>query len=346
MKNPKSSGSIRAPALILLVLTAMTVSGQHEGSLRLVQTVPMPNVKGRIDHMDADVKGQRLFVAGLENGSLEVVDLRAGKWIKSIPGFKKPQGVAYVGALNRLFVASGDDGMLRVLRGDTLELVTAVHLDLGPNRVAYDPHSNNLYVGYGGKDAGKDYGEVGIINAKTAQHIADVKVAAHPAELLLDRHGRRLFVLIPVAGQIQVIDTSKCEVVSTWSVSTERPGDAALDEAAHRLMLGTRKPPTLTVLNSDSGKEVASLPTVPGMDGVYFDGIRKRIYVSGGGASGAGSVLVYQQHDADRYEFLEEVATRTGAGTALWVPELNRYYVAAPASSSEEAAILVFEPLR
>src|SRR5437879_11176038 len=102
---------------------------QSAAPLRLVRTIPLPNVKGRMDHMDVDVKGKRLFVAGLENGSLEVVDLQGGKWSRSIPGFKKTQGVAYVSSLNKVFVASGDDGMLRVFRGDTLELLDAVELD-------------------------------------------------------------------------------------------------------------------------------------------------------------------------------------------------------------------------
>src|SRR6267378_1247608 len=139
---------------------------QDKQPLRLVQTIPLPNVKGRIDHMDVDVKGKRLFVAGLENGTLEVVDLKAGKRARSVPGLHTPQGVAYVPEINKLFVASGDDGMVRVFRGDTFELLDSIKLELGPNRVAYDPNSRLLYVGYGGKDAGKDYGEVGIIDAK------------------------------------------------------------------------------------------------------------------------------------------------------------------------------------
>ena len=104
--------------------------------MHLVQIIEMPNVKGRIDNMDVDVKGKRLFVAGLENGSLDVVDLQTGKWLKNIPGFKKTQGIAYVPSLNKAFVASGDDGMLRVFRGDTLDLLGAIKLDIGPNRVA------------------------------------------------------------------------------------------------------------------------------------------------------------------------------------------------------------------
>src|SRR5258708_36376483 len=123
---------LAAAATSLVVLAS--VHAQEREPLRLIRAIPMPNVKGRIDHMDVDVKGKRLFVAGLENGSVEVVDLRAGKWVRSIPGFQKPQGVAYVESLNKVLVASGDDGMLRVFRGDTLELLDSIKLDLGPNR--------------------------------------------------------------------------------------------------------------------------------------------------------------------------------------------------------------------
>src|SRR4029077_1093857 len=170
------------------------LAAQSKETLRLVQTIPMPNVKGRIDHMDVDVKGKRLFVAGLENGSLEVVDLSAGKWSKSVAGFKKTHGVVYIPSLNKVFVASGDDAMLRVFRGDSLELMDSIKLEPGPNRVTYDPSASVLYVGYGGKDAGKDYGEVGIIEAKTDKHLGDIKVDAHPAELLLDNSGKTLYV--------------------------------------------------------------------------------------------------------------------------------------------------------
>jgi len=304
----------------------------------------MPNVKGRIDHMDVDVKGKRLFVAGLENGSVEVVDLQAGKWLKSIPGFKKTQGISYVPSLNKLFVASGDDGMVRVFRSDTLDLLVSIKLDLGPNRVAYDPHTQLLYVGYGGKDAGKDYGEIGIIDAKTDKHLGDVKVEAHPSELLLDESGKTLFVFVSVASVVQVIDTKKREVVSTWPTSSKRNGDGALDEKNQRLLIGTRTPPQMVAMDSQTGKEVTTLPTVEGMDGVYFDPRLKRIYISGGRDHDVGYIFVYLQKDADHYETIGKIRTKSGAGTSFWSPELNRYYVAAPAHDSDEAAILVFEP--
>jgi hypothetical protein len=330
----------------LTVLASLSTQAyaQDHVPLRLVQTIPMPNVKGRIDHMDVDVQGKRLFVAGLENGSVEVVDLRGGKWLKSIPGFKKTQGIAYVPSLNKLFVASGDDGMLRVFRGDTLELMDAVKLDLGPNRVAYDPHTQHLYVGYGGKDAGKDYGEIGIIDAKTDKHLGDINVEAHPSELLLDESGKTLYVFVSVASVVQVVDTKRREVVSTWPTSSKRNGDGALDEKNHRLVIGTRTPPQMVAMDSQTGKEVTTLPTVEGMDGVYFDPRFKRIYISGGRDYDVGYVFAYQQKDADHYEIIGKIPTKSGAGTSFWSPELNRYYVAAPAHDHDEAAILVFEP--
>jgi len=331
-------------ALAVLASGSAEIRAQDKVPLRLVQTIPMPNVKGRIDHMDVDVKGRRLFVAGLENGSLEVVDLQSGKWLKSIAGFKKTQGIAYVPSLNKVFVASGDDGMLRVFRGDNLELLDEIKLDLGPNRVAYDPHTQLLYVGYGGKDAGKDHGEVGIIDAKTDKHLGDIKVEAHPSELLLDRSGKTLFVFVSIASKVQVVDTKKREVVSTWPVSSQRNGDGALEGKSRRLFIGTRTPPKMIVMDSQNGKEVANLPTVEGMDGVYFDSRLKRVYVSGGRDYDVGYVFAYRQKDADHYETIGKIPTKAGAGTSFWSPELNRYYVAAPAHDNEEAAILVFEP--
>src|SRR5438105_1836686 len=177
-------------AALLIGCARVAHSQDTKPPFRLVQTISLPNVKGRLDHIDVDIKGKRLFVAGLENGTFEVVDLQAGKWARSIPGFKKPQGALFVPELNKLFVASGDDGMLRVFRGDTLELLDAIHLELGPNRVAYEPKSKLVYVGYGGKDAGKDYGKV---DARNDRLVGDIRVVAHPSELLLDKAGTTLF---------------------------------------------------------------------------------------------------------------------------------------------------------
>ena len=159
--------------------------------------------------------------------------------------------------------------------------------------------------------------------------MGDIKVVAHPSELLLDKSGTTLFVFSSIADRVHAIDLTKRQILSTWTVTSERPGDAAFDESTSRLQ---------------SGKEIAHLPTAEGMDGVYFDSLRKRVYVSGGRGLPAGFAYVYQQKGADRYETIGKISTRGGAGTSFWSPQLDRYYVAAPATDKEEAAILVYAP--
>ena len=160
----------------------------------------------------------------------------------------------------------------------------------------------------------------------------------------MDKSGQTLFVFDSVASKIQVTDKGKREISSVWPVSSERPGDGALDESSHRLLIGTRNPPEMIVMDSRTGNEVAKLPTVEGMDGVYFDAVHKRVYISGGRDTDVGYVFVYQQQNADHYTQIGKLPTRSFAGTSFWSPELNRYYVAAAANDKEQAAILVFEP--
>jgi hypothetical protein len=149
---------------------------------------------------------------------------------------------------------------------------------------------------------------------------------ALPSELLLDKAGKTLFVFISIANELQV------------------PGDAALDESTSRLFIGTRTPAEMVAMDSKSGKEVAHLPTPESMDGVYFDAVRKRVYVSGGRDLQVGFAYVYQQKDADHYETIGKIPKRAGAGTSFWSPELDRYYVAAQATDKEQAAMLVCAP--
>jgi DNA-binding beta-propeller fold protein YncE len=317
---------------------------QEAQPLRLIQAIPLPNVHGYIDHMDADVEGKRLFVPTVDNGSLEVVDLTNGRVIRSIPGFKTPAGASYVPELNKLFVTSKGDGMVRVFRGDTLDLIDSIKLELGPNRVMYDPVTKFLYVGYGGRDAGFEYGRIGVIDAQSHKLLGDMIFETNrPGEILLDRAARRILISESYADRIDVFDARDLQLLLTWSSRGRLPVDMGFDPIRHRLFVGTRQPPEMTVYDSDSGQEVVSLPTVETMDGVDYDARNKRVYVSGGLGLETG-VYVYQQIDADHYELIGKVPIRGGAGTSHWVPGLNRYFVAAPTYEKQDAAILVFEP--
>src|ERR1700675_2338560 len=105
-------------ALAFLLLFSVA-SAENEGALKLVQTIPLPEVDGRIDHFAIDVKGRRAFLAALAKNTIEVVDLAAGRVKQTLPGFSKPQGVLFVPKLNKLVIASGADGTVKTLDGTT-----------------------------------------------------------------------------------------------------------------------------------------------------------------------------------------------------------------------------------
>jgi hypothetical protein len=336
-------------------------SGQEKQALRLAQTIPLPGVKGRLDHMGVDLGNKRLFVAATDNSTLEVVDLASGKVNKSLTGFKDTQDALFLGGdFNKLYVSSLD-GHLRVFQGETFRLVHDFKIEPDPNRIFHDPNTNLIYFGYGGQNAGFEaYERVGILQAKrgsgydqlVADMIAPTPRPGHLADIAMDDNGI-LFVCDSRADMIYQFDTQKRELIKSWPTRGDGAADMALDRSRHRLFVGTRIPPEMTVYDSLSGKEIQSLPAPETMDGVYYDANIKRVYMTGGRWYGtpeasAGWIYVYQQKDAadpDHYDVVSKIRTRPGSGTSLLVPKLNRFYMASQAIGDQAAAILVFEPV-
>ena len=308
--------------------------------LRRVATIALPHVRGRIDHLSVDVAGRRLFVSALDNHTVEVVDVRAERWLRSLPGVKEPQGEYYAARLGKLFTADGAAGEVRVYRGRNLQLMSTVKLDLGPDAEAYDPATKRLYVGYGGEDAGKTHGEVGIINAVTDRHVGDIRTSAHPGAILIGEPGRTVFITIPKTHRISQIDALTGRIVATWSSRAGSPVSLALDRKHARLFVGMRNPAAIEVFDSRTHRFITSLPSVGLMDGLFYDSLHHRIYASGG----EGYVAVYRQLSPDRYAEIAKVPTGANARTSLWVRPLDRYYVAVPAGGGRGARVLVFQP--
>jgi hypothetical protein len=340
----------------LIAVAFAPANGQDKPPLRLVQTIPLPAVNGRLDHMAVDLETRRLFVAAVANGTLEVLDLRAGKPINRITGIKDAQDALFLGGhFNKLYVSSLD-GTLRIFQGETFRLVQAIKLEPDPNRLLYDPATELIYFGYGGQNAGFEaYERVGIMQAKRGaqsdQFIADMIAPTyrpgHLAEMALEDDGK-LLACDSRADLIFQFDTRKRELLKSWPARGDGAGDMSLDRAHHRLFVGTRVPPEMTVYDSQSGKEIASLPGPETMDGVHYDPELQRIYISGGRWYGTpeaspGWLYVYQQNDADHYRLVSKIMTRPGSGTSLFVPKLQRLFVASQAIGDQEAAILIFE---
>jgi len=134
-------------ALMILFVTATLASAQTSQPLHLEKTIELRDVQGRIDHMSIDVKGQRLFVAALGNNTIEVIDIKAGKRVKTITGLAEPQGVLYVPTNDRLFVANAKGGSVRIFDGSSYALLKTIDYGDDPDNLRYDTGRQKALVG-------------------------------------------------------------------------------------------------------------------------------------------------------------------------------------------------------
>jgi hypothetical protein len=333
---------LRIMVLLFLFTPVLNIHAQDKLPLKLVQKITMPKVRGRLDHFGVDLRGKRLFVAALgdDQNTVEVIDLKSEKWISSIPGQSKPQGLFYSPDFKKLFVANGTDGTCKIFTGDTFKLIDNLQVGADADHVGYDPATKYLYVGFGDAKSGG----LAIIDTRSNKHIGDIKTDARSGGIKIEKSRPRTFVTLTGAANLGVVDLKKREQVAAWPTGVSGNVALALDESHHRLFDGVREPATLIVLDTESGKEISRLEGVAGIDDLWYDSAHDRVYASGGRGFDVGFVYTYQQKDADHYELMGKVPTAPGAGTSFWSAELNRLYVAAPANDKEEAAILVFEP--
>ena len=324
-------------ACALAAMGSMVFAEEREAPpVREVQEIPLPGIQGRIDHFTIDPKRKRVIFSGLGNNTVQVVDVFAGRMIHQIEGQSEPQGTLYLPEWDKLFVANSADGHVNVFHGPNFDPIDTIDFGDGsdPDNLRYDPVAKKIYIGYG-------EGALGVIDPVTDKRLPTVyQFEGHPEGFQLESKGPRIFVNVADTRNIQVINRSTGKMI-TWSLPAGHSANfpMVLDEANRRIFIGTRKPSRLTVLDMDSGKVVASLPTAGDMDDMFYDSGRKRIYVAGG----EGFLSVVQQVDADHYTDMGKFATALGTRTGVWYEKRDRLYLAAPPSGVLGARLLVFE---
>jgi DNA-binding beta-propeller fold protein YncE len=229
--------------LILMLVGAGDANAQAALPLKHVQTIPMPGVVGRLDHLGVDIEGGRLFVAalGASQNTVEVIDLKAGKRISSIRGQSMPQGVFYSSEFKKLFVANGRDGTVKSFSGDNFTLLDSLSVGAGADHVGYDPVSKYLYVG--ASNPNSRAGALAVIDTRTGKQIGAIQTDSRPGGIKIEKSGPRIFVTLGGLPKVGVVDREKRQEAATWPL-TGVPGVIALafDEAHHRLFGDAGRP--------------------------------------------------------------------------------------------------------
>lgn len=302
--------------------------------LVLENSIPLADVRGRIDHMAVDLGRHRLAVAELGNDSVDIVDLPSGRVIRRITGLREPQGVTFVPDLDLLAVANGGDGSVRLFHAGDFSSAGRVDLDDDADNVRLDSKTGHLVVGYGA-------GALATIDAARPSQIAGVPLAVHPEGFQLAPDGSRIFVNLPDANQVAVVDLASERQVASWALEALHANfPLAIDGAGATIAIVFREPAKLALLKAENGVIAAVADTCGDADDVFFDARRHRLYVS----CGEGAVDVFEWGNAS-LQRIGQIKTSLGARTALFVADLDRLFVAARADSNESPAkILVFRP--
>jgi DNA-binding beta-propeller fold protein YncE len=323
---------------LLLILCCFLYSGckaqktYGDDNLVLEKSISLSGVSGRIDHMDVNLKDRIVYIAALGNNSLEIVDIGKGKVLRSIKGLDEPQGVAFIPQQKEIFVANGGNGDCYFYNSDTYQKTATIHLTSDADDVRYDSTSEIIYVGYGN-------GGISVIDAKKHIQINDFKLSGHPEGFQVDRQLNKLFVNVPDAHQIAVIDLIQSKLTGKWSTGVLRDNfPVAIDPTNHYLFIGYRHPAKLVVVDGNTGNILNRSDLVTDVDDLHYDESDGKVYASGGG----GFISIYQFRDRN-LERIANIATKKGARTSLLIPELKLFILAERANGNNSAQLQVYK---
>ena len=329
-------------ALAILLPIGIAAAAEQPAPLSLTAHIALPNVKGRIDHLSFDLSGQRLFVAAVDNRTVEVIDLKAGRATHTIADLPEPQGVFYDASNNKLFVACGLDGSTRIFDGATFSALATVKFPDDADNVRYDAQTKRVIVGYAGakqlrkRTAGT--GGLGFIDSN-GNKTANVVIDAHPESFRLEESGNRIFVNVPDKQEIEVVDRAKLTVIARWPVTSAQGNfPMALDETHHRLFVGTWTPPRVLVLNTEGGQQITATDIAGHSDDLFYDSRRNQVYV----LSSGGFLQVFREKDPDKLDEIARYPTPPRTQTGLFVPEWRKLFAAVQRQGDQAAEIRVY----
>ncbi|RYD35623.1 MAG: hypothetical protein EOP86_07995 [Verrucomicrobiaceae bacterium] len=288
---------MKAPITLLLAAVGFAVAAPPPLPAP-VRIIPLPGVEGRFDHASYDPRTNRLFFAALGNNTVEIVDVVKATRVHTVTGLKKPTGVLFLAEWNMFAVANGDDGTCRFFDGaDYSERGRITDVEDADN-LRFDAQAKMIYLGYG-------EGALAVIDPATMKLRGRIALGKHPESFQIEAKGPRIFVNIPDAHQIAVVDRVAGKVTSTWlleGVSANFP--MALDEGQDRLFIGCRQPARLLSFDIRTGKKAAEIPLSGDVDDLFFQPGSNRLYASCGegfvdviqAGSGSGAALSVSLH--------------------------------------------------
>jgi YVTN family beta-propeller protein len=320
-------------ALALLCAAGLDASTASAGEvLTLEGRIPLGDIAGRIDHLAYDSARQRLYVAELGNDSVAIIDVKAHRLLRTVPGFNEPQGIAYEASTDTIYVANGGDGSLRLFHGADFSAIGTIDLGADADNVRVDPAARRIYAGYGN-------GAIAVVDAVTRKRVTDIPLKGHPESFQLQLNGPRIFVNVPDAGLIQILSRDTNRPIESWPTGAMRANyPLVVDTATHRVLVVFRNPARMEAFDSVTGKQLGGVEVCGDADDLFVDTRRGLVYV----ICGEGSVDTYSFGAS--FSRVDRLPTARGSRTGLYIADIDVLAVAIRAAGKEPAAIWLMRP--
>ena len=299
------------PSLVLLA-SLQTAHGQ---SYNLVKNIAIAG-EGGWDYLSIDAKARKLYVT--HASKIVTVDLGQDKVAAEIADTPGVHGFAVASELGRGFSSNGSEARVSVVDLKTLRTISKVETGENPDAILYEPTRSEVYAFNGrGKSAT-------LIDAKTAKVVATVPLAGKPEFATADPKSRRVFCNIEDKNEVAVIDTKTHSVIASWPlVRGEEPTGMAFDAAHHRLFVGCHNK-LMAMLDTETGKIIATVPIGAGVDACAFDDATQLVFAS----CGDGTVTIAKEETPEKLTVAQRLTTERGARTMALDPVTHRIYTA------------------
>jgi YVTN family beta-propeller protein len=282
---------------------------------------------GGYDYLRVDPVARRLYIA--HEKRIEVLDADSGKKVGEIGPTTRAHGIAISPDTGHGFVTSGIDDQITMFDVKTLApLKTFKSSGSNPDAIEYDPESKRIFVGnHGG-------GDVTVIDPASGDIIATIKLEGKLEGIGFDGRGQG-FVIAEHKSAVHVFDTRALKPKATWSLAPGEGGTGLGVDAAHHRLFAACANNKVVVLDSDTGKVIATPLIGDDPDGLVFEVKTGRIFSS----NVDGTLTVIQEESPDKFTVLQNVKTSPGCKTITLDEKTGRVITCAPQFGPKPAPV-------
>lgn len=299
--------------LVVLAFVTCTVAAATGGGYRVIREIKVGG-EGGWDYLLADAATRRLYVSHATQ--VEVLDIDNGAIIGKVSGTSGVHGIALAPDLGRGFTSNGRSATVTIFDLGTLATVGEVPSGKNPDAILYDPVTRRIFTFNRGSE------DSTVIDAASGAVVGTIRLGGKPEFAATDGTGR-VYVNLQDRNAVAELDSVKLTVEHSWPLAPgEDPTGMAIDARNHLLFIGcgNRK---MVVLDTKSGRVVATLPIGSGVDANAFDSEKGLVFSS----NGDGTLTVVREESPRRFVLVENVSTRKGARTMALDPKTHEVFL-------------------